>query len=171
MDSQEYIKQHVNRMVAKKGSTYKATTINIPRKKPDYLSNILVFFILLIGIGTLGVMFFLSKGKDLISGLHPVAAQTTDFMKREDAQQFISSVNQRIGSLEEEMKVWKYRTWLLGVASNENVALLEKMDTTHHKVNQRGFIRIDDNWKLSPTPKHLQLTDEQKKQLVGDTVK
>lgn len=182
MDAQEYIKQHVGRMAAKKGpSVYKATTINIPRKqeKSDTLSNALVILILFIAFGTLGIMFLMSpKGKDFLARMGnrsaPVATQPSgtapippDFMRRDDAQQFMSSVNQRMGKLEDEMKVWKHRTWLLGIANNENAALAEKMDADHHKVTQRGFVKFDENWRLAPVPKHLQLTEDQKKEISG----
>jgi hypothetical protein len=136
---------------------------------------------LIIAFGTLGVMFFMSpKGKEILARLNkPATTQapakvgeqpkpvSPEFMRREDMQQFVSSVNQRVSKLEEESKVWKHRIWLLGVAHNENATLSEQMDKSHHKVTGRGFVKLDENWRLVPLPKHLQFTEEQKKRLEG----
>lgn len=181
--AQEYIRQHVGRMAAKKAtpSVYRAQTIVIPprKEKSDSLSTFLVFFILLLACGTLGVMFLMSpKGKEFWARFGsqtqtqasqpsqtPQTQPVPDFMRRDDAQQFMSSVNQRVGKLEDEVKVWKHRIWLLGIANNENAVLMNKMDADHHQVKQRGFVKFNENWQLMPVPTHLQLTEEQKREL------
>lgn len=177
----EYIRQHVKKMAVKRPpSIYKAQTIVIPprKEKSNALANFLVFCIVIISLGTLAGMFLLSpKGQALLNPTksevraeRPTPPATVpdsvpDYMRREDAHSWMSAANTRLSKLEQDAKVMQHRVWLLGLATNENAALCDKMDADHHQVNQRGFVRVDENWKLSPLPKTMQLTDEMKREI------
>lgn len=183
-NAKDLIRQRVASLASarKSPAIFKAQTIVLPKAKTDKVSNFLVVCILFISFVTLGIMFFMSpKGKDLLGDIFrnqtvieredkpiPVPEKSENYMPKDDAQQFISSVNQRLSNIEEELKVWKQRTWMLAVANNENSVLAEKMDAEFHKVSNRGFVKVDENWKLAPVPKHLPLTEDQKKQIGAD---
>ena len=186
-NSKELIRQNVARLAAaRKGpkqtvvaaQSAQTQTITAPEKeKSDRVGNSLVVFVLLISFLTLGIMFFMSpKGKYLLGEIFqsqtvsgPVESvepkANENYMLKEEVQQFVSSVNQRLSKIEDEVRVWKQRTWMLAVANNENSVLCEKMDAEFHRVSKRGFVKVDENWKLVPVPKNLPLTEEQKKDI------
>jgi hypothetical protein len=183
-NSKELIRQNVARLAAaRKGpqtvvaaQSTQTRTITAPEK--EKVGNSLAVFILLISFLPLGIMFFMSpKGKYLLGDIFqsqtvssPVEKSVEpkaneNYMLKEEVQQFVSSVNQRLSKIEDEVRVWKQRTWMLAVANNENSVLCEKMDAEFHRVSKRGFVKVDENWKLVPVPKNLPLTEEQKKDI------
>lgn len=191
MDAQkDYIRQRVQRMAAtKKSPTYQA--IVVPKSKAktkagsnDWLSGFLLLCIFVVSVVVLITLFLMSdKGKELWGKLSvrstPVAASPLpepkanikpetrpEFMPKDETHQFISATNKRLDTLERDVKVWAHRTWVLGVASNENAVLSDKMDIDHHNVGNRGFVRIGENWTLAPLPQNMpNLSEEDKKQL------
>lgn len=83
--------------------------------------------------------------------------QTPRYLSATEARAWTTSVNNRITSLEEQMKTWAYRTWLLAVISNEN---------TNDRFNQKrtGMI-LDEQWKVNRTPETMKLNEEQLREL------
>ena len=83
--------------------------------------------------------------------------QPSRYMSTTEAHAWTATMNNRITSVEEQMKRWAYRVWLLAVVGNENAA--DKFN------QQRNPIILDEQWKLSRVPETMQLTDEQKREL------
>ena len=186
---QDFIRQHVKLIAAKrKGGppTYKAVIEprqeKVKEKVSDKLSGVLVVCIFVVSLAILIVMFMMSdKGKELwakvrasdqaTSSASPLPEAgtlpgSTEYMRKDETHQFIATANKRLNNLEREVKVWAHRTWVVGVAANENAVLCDQMNIDHHNVANRGFVRIGENWTLAPAPKNLPgLNDEDKKEL------
>lgn len=112
---------------------------------------------------SIALIFFMSQkkngGESRPQGLTgpTMVQQTPRYLSATEARAWTTSVNNRITSLEEQMKTWAYRTWLLAVISNEN---------TNDRFNQKrtGMI-LDEQWKVNRTPETMKLNEEQLREL------
>ena len=74
----------------------------------------------------------------------------------------IRELSDKVNHLSKNYKVWAHRTWLLGLAVNENANIDQRVDTRYHGNRDSGFIRFDTEWKMNKMPETMTLTPEQR---------
>lgn len=163
--TQNHIRSRIAEMARSKHQQVRAQDLRIPEKeKPQFMAIFLFTAIILLAVAT-GLMMFGKHGSASQSiGSLPSEASVTPPSTQQPTQPTpqMSSMTARMTSLEDRMKIWQYRLWLLGLANNENVSQLRKMDADHHRIENRAFITVDSDWRLSKVPESMQLSDEQK---------
>lgn len=80
------------------------------------------------------------------------------FLTSTDGEKMVSGVQERLDKLEARVDTWSHRTWLLGIAVNENANLAKK----YHNA---GYITFDGDWKLSSMPTTMNLSEDTKAKL------
>jgi hypothetical protein len=170
--TKSHIRDRVAQMArAKQQQVVRAQDLSLPSKeKPQFVAVFLFTAIILLAVAS-GMMMFWGKDKPVAKpmGIQPRTespvspVNNSPLIKPQPSQP--SQVEARLAGMEERMKTWQYRVWLLGLANNENVAQLHKMDADHHKVENRGFVTFDSNWALSKVPESMQLNEEQRQQI------
>ena len=91
----------------------------------------------------------------------PKAAVTTHQVDPTVA--LVNSVSGRVSELERRIDVLANRQWLLGLATNENMALLQQF-SDQNKAGQK-YLFFDEDWKFDRMPEHLKLSDQEKRDL------
>ncbi len=164
--TQNHIRSRIAEMARSKHQQVRAQDIRIPEKeKPQFMAIFLFTAIILLAVAT-GLMMFGKHGSTSRQGIGKLPSEVTatppavQQPQQPTPQQ--SAMTARVTNLEERMRTWQYRLWLLGLANNENVSQLRKMDTDHHRVDNRAFITVDSEWRLNKVPESMQLSDEQK---------
>jgi len=166
-ETQKQIRNRIAQL-AQTRQQVRAQDVSIPEKeKPQFVAVFLFTAIILLAVTTALLMFWKgdspqTHGPALSGGFQRIERPVNPEIQPHQSP----SVEIRLSSLEERMKVWQYRLWLLGLANNENVAQLKKMDTDHHRVNNRGFVTFDSDWTLNRVPDSMQLTEEQRQQII-----
>jgi hypothetical protein len=181
-DPQLQIRNRINRIAKAKrrrvsaGPQVRAQDIHIPEKeKPGFFAIFLITCVFLLFVATVGMMLVRDGGFDLssIMASDEVVVQEQErpstnvevtppvIPQRDD------KMEARVSELERDMRVFEHRVWLLGLATNENANMSKKMDTAHHRVDDRGFVTFDKDWKLSRVPETMQLTEEQRQRIAN----
>lgn len=144
----------------------KAQDVTIPEEeKAGFVSAFLAACIVLLSVVIMVAMIYKSQDQQILANEvvnEPVVQRTEPQPQPQPVTPQVDSVAVRLQTLEKRMDSWQHRTWLLALTTNETSALLKKMDKTHHKVDDRGFITMDENWRLSKVPETMALTEEQK---------
>jgi len=125
--------------------------------KNDYLlySSMILFFIL-------AALFILDFKTDFINKV--LNSHITYEVKTPDSNLIvigdrIGATEERVGKIEERIKTQEEKIFLLGVVSNENNFIEKK------GLNKKDLLFISKNWKLKKYPKHIVLSDSDKKYL------
>lgn len=181
-DTQLQIRNRVARLAKAKKQTSKsrprpvlrAQDVTIPEKeKSQFFGVFLTTCIILLFVATLGMLFMQEGGFDRFTNVasveqEPVVEQNREVPPQTQPQpQPQPRLDPRVTKLEKDMDVFKHRVWLLGIATNENSYHAEQMDKAHHRVNERGFVKFDKDWKLNRVPKSMSLTPDQIERLNG----
>ena len=147
-------------------------------KRKGFLPAFLGGCIVLMTIATIGLMATKNADQRIARAGTPVVRQpiymqpgasvdTSQFLTNEQAGRFltttegekmVSTVQERLDNLESRMDTWSHRTWLLGIAVNENANLAKR----YHNA---GYITFDSDWKLSSMPTTMKLSEETKAKL------
>jgi hypothetical protein len=146
----------------------KAQDVTIPEEeKAGFVSALLGAAIVFLSVAITIALFWKAQDQHVIANEvvnTPVVERPVE--PRPEPQpirpQADPTVAAQLQTLEKRMDSWQHRTWLLALTTNETSALLRKMDKSHHKVDDRGFITMDENWRLSKVPETMALTEEQK---------
>lgn len=163
-ETQSHIRKRIARLA--QARQVQAQDVTIPEKeKPQFVAVFLFTAIILLAAATAMMMFWKGDAPKTSLGQGEVVIERP--VNPDPWQGQSPSVETRLTSLEQRMKTWQYRLWLLGLANNENVSQLKKMDKDHHRVDDRGFVTFDENWNLSRVPESMQLTEEQRQQIIG----
>ena len=147
-----------------------AQDIYIPKKEQSgFWGAFLATCVLLLGFATLPIMYY--KGQSQETTVPPTVverqrdAKTTPQGPVVPDDRFNDTMVARLTDVEKGYKAQQHRLWLIVLAHNENAHLMEQMDSAHHKVNDRGFITFDENWKINRIPETMKLTPEQIEQI------
>lgn len=81
-----------------------------------------------------------------------------------DVHNALVQFDQRLSTVEKNQHVWAFRSWLMGLAINENVNLTRRIQD-RQGIADPGYIVFDEQWKINRKPSTLKLTDEQKERL------
>lgn len=155
--------------MAPRGTPLRALDVQIPEKeKGQFFGAFLMTCIVLLFVATLA-MLYVKDGKGL-DVFRSETVASNDVAQPQAPKPVVpiapeTGLDTRVAQLEKDMKVFEHRVWLLGLATNENANLSKQMDKAHHRVTDRGFVTLDQNWKLNPVPKSMQLTPEQKQRI------
>ena len=76
------------------------------------------------------------------------------------------AVNAKIDGLDKVVRTIGLRSWVSSLAQNENINVYQKLHP-----QEKGYITLDDEWRLSKIPETMQLTQDQKEQLKNWIVK
>ena len=153
-----------------------AQDITISKKdKPGFIGVFLISCIFFMFVGTLLVMV---SGEGYFSGIMsqefhqesvtPIS-QVTPVQPQAQAQPQPTQppLDLRVAQMEKDLDVFQHRVWLLALSANENANMAKKMDAQHHKVDNRGFVTLDEKWQLSKMPETMALTPEQREEILN----
>ena len=166
-DTQAYIRGEISRL---KNRQVRAQSL--PKTKPqkrNFLSTFLATAIILVMVATMGGIVI--KGTVLadshrdrpvvrrsVRPVQPVQPVVPVYMTASEGR----ALSDRVTSMNDKMKVWNHRTWLLGLAVNENSNLSQNIDARYHGNRNSGFISFDDEWQMNKMPETMKLTQEQR---------
>lgn len=188
-DTQRHIRNRVARLAkARKNAkrqpqkkksrpVLRAQEVSIPDKeKPQFFGVFLVTCIFLLFIATMAMM--VADGDFALFQSDVVASEEVQQEPEQEQEAVVTppvvppqndrrhdQLDARVAQLEKDVKVYEHRVWLLGLATNENATLSKRMDKDHHRIDQRGFITFDKDWKLSRVPETMKLTPEQEQRI------
>lgn len=70
------------------------------------------------------------------------------------------SLEQKIDGVDQRLNIFAHRVWLLGLSHNENTNIHNK-----YHPDERGYITLDKEWRMSSMPETMNLTPQQKEEL------
>lgn len=177
MDTTAYIKQQLNARIQNRPKKVKAVQNVIPEKeKPKFIQAFLGFCIILVAVAT--IFGLIAKGmgvdfKQLLASNETTVVESTEVIVDRPTvdpdmisdRQWKENLEARLDEMESGYRVWKHRTWLLGLANNENAHILKSIH------GDRGYIVFDDLWKINKMPETMSLTPEQRQGLQRDDIR
>lgn len=145
----------------------------IPPKKPNSgLTNFLALCVILLSAASVWAIIqknMLAKNQAVATQMNTLNSTEVSIASQDKSKQDLNSsllaTNAKIEELAKKMEVWSNRTWLLGVAHNENMNLTRKIQQKQG-INDPGYIVFDENWKLNKVPTTMEMTEDQKSKLV-----
>lgn len=146
---------------------------NITSKKANSgLTNFLGLCVILLSFASVWAIIqknMSSKTQAVATQMNPLSSTEASITSQDNFKQDLNSsvlaTNAKIEELAKKMEVWSNRTWLLGVAHNENMNLTRKIQQKQG-VNDPGYIVFDENWKLNKVPTTMEMSEDQKRKLV-----
>ena len=152
-----------------------AQDIVLPKKdKPGFLAVFLISCMFFVFLGTLMVVFdvdVFNRGGSMMPST-PVSPSTPEITQPPSVPSTPpvprgDPLELRVSQIEKDLKVYQHRIWMLGLASNENANLAQRVDVQHHKVNDRGYITFDEEWNMNKIPETMLITPEQREEIVN----
>ena len=184
-DTQAYIRDEVNRLRANKANKVRQVVHNVkaqslPKTKPQkksFVNTFLAASIVLLMLATMGGMILKgtvlannhysskdtsvvvrSNGNTDVKPTHPHV--DPDYMSLSEGR----ALSVQVDEINDKMKVWVHRTWLLGLAVNENA---HNNNQVYHGNRNSGFIQFDEKWKMNKIPESMSLTSEQRDSILN----
>ncbi len=124
-------------------------------------NNFLTHMVIVISIITFGVFAYDYLLPEVKAKLAAKSKPTNDIIMpyiepEPEAEPQMMSVPQRnlaaeLDALKDTVHTWATRTWMLGVANNENFNLLKRVQS-RQCLQDPGYIIFDEKWKMNRTP-------------------
>lgn len=179
-DTQAFIRDEIKRL-NKKRNVHRAPRVSaqsLPKTKPqkrNFMSTFLATAIVLMMVATLGGMVFkrglaedtrtdknvavhVNPRPDTSIHTQPPVVPSTQYMTAAEGRE----LTDKVADMDDKMKIWIHRQWLLGLAVNENSAISKDIDRRYHGNRDSGFITFDEQWKMNKLPESMRLTPEQR---------
>jgi hypothetical protein len=144
----------------------------VEKPKPD-MNLLTVFLSAMLVMLSIGILFISLRGRNLTPTVlqhQPIAQQQQQMpiqtmpqggVTRTEFSTFQRNVNQKVDSLDQMLKIFGTRVWLLGLAHNENTMVYQKT----HPQEAQSYITLDQEWRISRIPEQMDLSPEQKQDL------
>ena len=136
----------------------------IPEKeKPVFMGIFLGVCILLLAISIMGGIIW--QTSDHLFAQNPAA------VVEEDSQTPVTppvyddrygTMDSRVTAVENSLKEWQHRLWMVALATNENANLSRQVDRTYHRDHDKQYMTLDADWQSNKFPETLSLTDKQR---------
>jgi len=159
-----YIREEIAKVVKKRPMMLKSQGYSVPQitlpisipaqERSKFLTHFLITCIFLVSVATVFGLFWQSVEK-------PVEK----YMTQTEAESLISSVEGRVDDIESSFKIWNNRVWLLGIAHNENVAMMKTLTRKYHPGDPSDYILFERDWKLNRMPRSLSIEEQDKNKL------
>lgn len=176
-DHKEYIRSQITEAVKNRKSRKIAlppSPIKDPKERKHFMSVFLVVCILL--VATLTLFGIISKTVNTVAVVDEAeAAPQQQFVKVEDAESFMVTIESRLRKLEEATHLNSTRIWLLSLVNNENAQMLKTVDHKYHRDQPADYITFERDWKISRMPRSIKFegneSDRARKHVTGSTGK
>ena len=152
----------------------KPTLIEADEKPTSDKWNMTFILVISIIVISLATFFVLNKKNGLqIPNLPTVSKPsiTNNIIpaSKADLEAVLANINARMEKSDKRIDVLFNRTWLLGLANNENAAIQQANDLQRFGIANSGYIVFDENWKINKTPNSMQLDEKQKEDLLSQS--
>lgn len=135
--------------------------------KERKLSKVTVFLASCIfAMSVLTAVLFMADTKKKIN--KPVAS-TPVIIKSSNDSERISILERKMVEFDKILHIWYRRTYLLGIAANENTNATLK-NNQKLGLDNSEYIYFNRDWKLNQLPQNMKLSDEEKEDLKKDVI-
>lgn len=166
----DFIRERIKAAANNKQNVVKIQSIPVSENKNgSSLTTFLGICVIMLSVGTVWAIFQknMASKKIAAAGDKPAVIQQVSPLigNNNDVSNDIAEQNKKLEDLTKRMETWSNRTWLLGVAHNENMNLTRKVQQKQG-VGDPGFLVFDENWKLNRVPTTMEMTEDQKRKLI-----
>jgi cell division protein FtsL len=166
----DFIRERIKAAANKKQNVVKIQSVPVSENKNgSSLTTFLGICVIMLSVGTVWAIFQKNMAsKTIATTVSPtnVQSQVSPLISNNnDLSNDIAEQNKKLEDLTKRMETWSNRTWLLGVAHNENMNLTRKIQQRQN-VGDPGYIVFDENWKLNRVPTTMEMTEDQKRKLI-----
>lgn len=137
----------------------------IPEKeKPSFMGIFLGVCILLMAVAIMGGIVVKNSSNLFAQSPAAVVEREVDRSPVYNDSARYGSLDSRLTAVEDGLKKWQHRLWMVVLATNENANLNREIDKTYHGKYAKDYMTLDENWQGSRFPETQSLTDEQREQ-------
>jgi hypothetical protein len=163
------VAQHVRKKISEYGLGEKACSesksIIYEEVKPEpnnnFLSKFLGSSLLIMTIATFYLLMNKNYVKSSVAITRPVVNMQYQQSNGQPNRLDIGGINSRLEKIENEIKTYNHRVWLLAVAHNENVNLAKQQGVCA----PQSFVYFNDQWKLNRMPQTMTMSELQRFEL------
>lgn len=164
------VAQHVRKKLSEHGLGERISSESRPivyeeiklESNNNFLSKFLGSSLLIMTIATLYLLMNKNYVKQPVITMKPVDnVQYQQSSGQPTTRSTVGGINSRLEKLENEMKIYNHRVWLLGVAHNENVNIAKQQGACA----PQSLIYFNDQWKLNRMPLTMTMSELQRFEL------
>lgn len=167
MDQTEYIRSKIQAHSTRNRVQVQSIVPQIPlAERSSFMARFLASCCVLVSFATMCLVGARGMGWEPSWKRRPVQAPVQTPVVEQNREQYIThaevaaalaSLDSKVTGLDASFKKWNNRVWLLGLAHNENTAMIKSLNQKCHPNEPNDYLMFDREWKINRMPRTMQI--------------